>query len=66
MTDPEHRRYVAEALGEARQGLAEGSIPIGSVLVLDGQIVDRGHNRACNAAARHCTRRWTAWRTPVA
>lgn len=28
-----------------RQGLAEGGIPIGSVLVLDGKIVGRGHNR---------------------
>jgi creatinine deaminase len=33
------------ALGEARQGLAEGGIPIGSVLVIDGKIVGRGHNR---------------------
>lgn len=33
------------ALAEARQGLAEGGIPIGSVLVLDGAIVGRGHNR---------------------
>lgn len=33
------------ALEEARQGLAEGGIPIGSVLVLEGKIVGRGHNR---------------------
>lgn len=33
------------AIDEARQGLAEGGIPIGSVLVIDGQIVGRGHNR---------------------
>lgn len=33
------------ALEEARLGLAEGGIPIGSVLVLDGRIVGRGHNR---------------------
>jgi creatinine deaminase len=30
---------------EAKQGLAEGGIPIGSVLVIDGRIVGRGHNR---------------------
>lgn len=30
---------------EARKGLDEGGIPIGSVLVIDGQIVGRGHNR---------------------
>lgn len=33
------------AIEEARQGLAEGGIPIGSVLVKDGKIVGRGHNR---------------------
>lgn len=33
------------AIAEARQGLAEGGIPIGSVLVIDGAIVGRGHNR---------------------
>lgn len=33
------------AIEEARQGLAEGGIPIGSVLVHDGRIVGRGHNR---------------------
>jgi cytosine deaminase len=37
--------YMAAALAEARQGLAEGGIPIGSVLVIDGRIVGRGHNR---------------------
>lgn len=33
------------AIDEARKGLAEGGIPIGSALVIDGQIVARGHNR---------------------
>ena len=33
------------AIDEARAGLAEGGIPIGSVLVIDGRIVGRGHNR---------------------
>jgi cytosine deaminase len=33
------------AVEEARKGLAEGGIPIGSVLVIDGRIVGRGHNR---------------------
>jgi len=37
--------YLAAAIAEARQGLADGGIPIGSVLVIDGQIVGRGHNR---------------------
>lgn len=37
--------FLAAALEEARKGLASGGIPIGSVLVIDGQIVGRGHNR---------------------
>jgi cytosine deaminase len=39
------QQCMAAALAEARIGLAEGGIPIGSVLVLDGTIVARGHNR---------------------
>ncbi len=34
-----------EAIAEARQGRKEGGIPIGSVLVRDGQIIGRGHNK---------------------
>jgi cytosine deaminase len=37
--------FMQAALEEARHGLAEGGIPIGSVLVLDGKIIGRGHNR---------------------
>ena len=37
--------FHAEAVAEARRGLAEGGIPIGSVLVLDGRVAGRGHNR---------------------
>jgi cytosine deaminase len=37
--------FLQAALDEARQGLAEGGIPIGSVLVVDDEIVGRGHNR---------------------
>jgi creatinine deaminase len=37
--------FMTAAIEEARKGLAEGGIPIGSVLVLDGIIVGRGHNR---------------------
>lgn len=37
--------FLQAAIDEAKQGLAEGGIPIGSVLVIDGQIVGRGHNR---------------------
>ena len=37
--------FLDAAIDEARAGLAEGGIPIGSVLVMDGRIVGRGHNR---------------------
>jgi cytosine deaminase len=37
--------FLDAAVAEAGIGLAEGGIPIGSVLVLDGEIVGRGHNR---------------------
>ena len=33
------------AIDEARKGLAEGGIPIGSVLVRNGEIISRGHNQ---------------------
>jgi len=38
-------KFMAEAIAEAKQGFAEGGIPIGSVLVVDGQIIGRGHNQ---------------------
>lgn len=41
MIDP----FLQKAIEEARLGRAEGGIPIGSVLVIGGEIVGRGHNR---------------------
>lgn len=38
-------KFMHAAIEEAQQGLGEGGIPIGSVLVIDGEIVGRGHNR---------------------
>ena len=37
--------FMTAALEEAKKGLAEGGIPIGSVIVCNGQIIGRGHNR---------------------
>jgi cytosine deaminase len=37
--------FMQAAVEEARKGLAEGGIPIGSVLVHNGKIIGRGHNR---------------------
>lgn len=36
--------FLQAAIEEARKGLAEGGIPIGSVLIIDEKIVGRGHN----------------------
>ena len=38
-------RFLKMAIEEARKGLAEGGIPIGSVLVIGDKVVGRGHNR---------------------
>src|SRR5438445_746703 len=37
--------FLKAAIEEAEQGLREGGIPIGSVLVHQGKIIGRGHNR---------------------
>lgn len=52
MTDEEMLELAVE---EARAGLAEGGIPIGAVLVHDGEVLGRGHNRRVqqNSAIRH-------------
>jgi creatinine deaminase len=41
MRDP----FLTAAIDEAQLGLNQGGIPIGSVLVIDGKILGRGHNR---------------------
>ncbi len=41
----DHLEFLAAAIAEARKGSDAGGIPIGSVLVIDGQIVARGHNQ---------------------
>ena len=37
--------FLQAAIDEAKKGLSEGGLPIGSVLVRGGQIIGRGHNR---------------------
>jgi creatinine deaminase len=37
--------FLEAAIEEAKKGLASGGIPIGSILVCDGKIIGRGHNR---------------------
>ena len=43
--EKENSPYLQEAINEAKKGLNEGGIPIGAILVIDGKIIGRGHNR---------------------
>lgn len=47
--------YLQATYDEAHQAMEEGGVPIGSILVLDGKIVGRGHNRQkqLNSIIRH-------------
>jgi len=51
----EHAEFMQAAIEEAKKGRASGGIPIGSVLVIDGAIVGRGHNQRVQqgSAIRH-------------
>ncbi len=42
--------FMQAAIDEAKKGLAEGGIPIGSILVRNGKIIGRGHNRRVQEA----------------
>lgn len=41
-------KYMIEALEEAKKAAEEGEVPIGAIIVKDGEIVGRGHNRVEN------------------
>ncbi len=43
--ESEDHRFMAQAIAEAKKSLKEGGIPIGAVLVVDGEVVGHGHNR---------------------
>jgi cytosine/creatinine deaminase len=43
-------QFLVEAINEAKKGLSEGGIPIGSVLVKDDKIIGRGHNKRVQEA----------------
>lgn len=55
MQHTEHKPFLQAAIEQARASLDQGGIPIGSVLVLDGEIVGRGHNQRVQqgSAIRH-------------
>lgn len=44
MTFVDHAGYMQEALAEAEKACALGEVPIGAVVVLNGEIIGRGHN----------------------
>ena len=52
-TIEEKAMFMREALKEAEIALANDEIPIGCVLVKDGQIIGRGHNAGGHACGNH-------------
>jgi len=58
-------RFMAAAIGEARKGISEGGIPIGSVLVKGGGSSAAATTAAYRKRARCSTRRSTAYATPA-
>lgn len=43
--DAADRRFICAAIAEAEQGMAEGGVPVGAALVVDGKVVATGRNR---------------------
>ena len=70
------KKYMEEALKEAKKAAAMGEIPIGAVVVKDGEIIGRGHNETetgCDPTAhaeivaiRQAAKRLGGWKLPVA
>ena len=46
MDQPTAESWMREALDEARKAEAEGEVPVGAVLLINGKIVGRGHNHS--------------------
>ena len=44
MADSEHERWMAEAIAEAEKAFRKDEVPVGAVLVYEGEIIARGHN----------------------
>ncbi|MCK9995711.1 MAG: tRNA adenosine(34) deaminase TadA [Candidatus Krumholzibacteria bacterium] len=40
-----HERWIAEAMKEARLAADKGEVPVGAIIVRDGQVIGRGHNQ---------------------
>ena len=41
----DHLAWIALALEEARTAEAEGEVPVGAIVLMDGEVIGRGHNR---------------------
>lgn len=74
MVEGQHEVFMREALAEARRAFALGEVPIGAVVVRDGEIIGRGYNRretgkdptahAEILALREAAARLGGWRLP--
>ena len=74
MREREHTHWMRMALSEAARALAAGDVPVGAVVVHEGQIIGRGHNckeAACDPTAhaemlalREAARALGGWRLP--
>lgn len=53
--EPDHERYMREALREAAKAFEVGEVPVGAVMVCEGKIIGRGHNQTekLNDATAH-------------
>ena len=55
----DHEAYMSQALELAREAAAGGDVPVGCVIVKDGQIIGRGRNRREADRRRISKLRWT-------
>ena len=66
LQDELDQKFLDAAYEEAQLGLSEGGIPIGSVLVRNGEIIGRAIIAASRRAIRSCMAKWMPSRMPVA
>lgn len=45
MSDPQHERFMKEALKEAQKAFDAGEVPVGAVMVCEGRVIARGWNQ---------------------
>lgn len=62
MTEPTAEDWMQEALHEARMAYLIGEVPIGAVIVHQGEIIGRGHNLRSMVRMQRCTRKLLRFR----